>query len=139
MVRPDYCAVDHLQTRVAATAVVQCFKQQLPEARQRPAAKLRNCLARRSSCGSSVPRSKAWASPSNTSRSPRCAFLASALILGEYCSDSKPMPIYWAGLAQPVEHNGRMTMVTQKQPSNQVHAMHLPAFILSGKLKSGKE
>jgi len=40
MVRPDYCAVDHLQTGVAATAVVQCFKQQLPEARQRPAAKL---------------------------------------------------------------------------------------------------
>jgi hypothetical protein len=40
MVRPDYCAVDHLQTGVAAAAVVERFAQQLPQARQRPAPEL---------------------------------------------------------------------------------------------------
>ena len=40
MVRPDYCAVDHLQAGIAATTVVECFEQQLPQARQRPAPEL---------------------------------------------------------------------------------------------------
>ena len=40
MVRPDYCAVDHLQTGVAAAAVVEGFEQQLPQAGQRPAPEL---------------------------------------------------------------------------------------------------
>jgi hypothetical protein len=40
MVRPDYCAVDHLQTGVAAPAVVKRFEQQLPKAGQRPAPEL---------------------------------------------------------------------------------------------------
>jgi len=40
MVRPDYCAVDHLQAGVAAAAVVEGFKQQLPQAGQRPASEL---------------------------------------------------------------------------------------------------
>ena len=40
MVRPDYCAVDHLQTGVAATAVVEDFEQQLPQAGQCPAPEL---------------------------------------------------------------------------------------------------
>ena len=40
MVRPDYCAVDHLQTRVPTPAVVEGFEQQLPQAGQRPAPEL---------------------------------------------------------------------------------------------------
>ena len=40
MVRPDYCAVDHLQTGVAAAAVVEGFEQQLPQTGQRPAPEL---------------------------------------------------------------------------------------------------
>jgi hypothetical protein len=40
MVRPDYCAVDHLQAGLAAAAVVERFEQQLPQARQRPAPEL---------------------------------------------------------------------------------------------------
>ncbi len=40
MVRPDYCAVDHLQAGVAAAAVVERFEQQLPQAGQRPAPEL---------------------------------------------------------------------------------------------------
>ena len=40
MVRPDYCAVDHLQTGVAPAAVIEGFEEQLPQARQRPAPKL---------------------------------------------------------------------------------------------------
>jgi hypothetical protein len=40
MVRPDYCAVDHLQAGVATAAVVEGFEQQLPQARQRPAPEL---------------------------------------------------------------------------------------------------
>ena len=40
MVRPDYCAVDHLQTGVAAATVVEGFEQQLPQAGQRPAPEL---------------------------------------------------------------------------------------------------
>ena len=40
MVRPDYCAVDHLQAGVAAAAVVEGFEQQLPQAGQRPATEL---------------------------------------------------------------------------------------------------
>jgi hypothetical protein len=40
MVRPDYCAVDHLQAGVANAAVVERFEQQLPQARQRPAPEL---------------------------------------------------------------------------------------------------
>jgi hypothetical protein len=40
MVRPDDCAVDHLQAGVAAAAVVEGFEQQLPQTRQRPAAEL---------------------------------------------------------------------------------------------------
>ena len=40
MVRPDYCAVDHLQAGVAAAAVIEGFEQQLPQAGQRPAPEL---------------------------------------------------------------------------------------------------
>ena len=40
MVRPDYCAVDHLQTGLAAAAVIERFEQQLPQPRQRPAPEL---------------------------------------------------------------------------------------------------
>jgi hypothetical protein len=40
MVRPDYCAVDHLQAGVATAAVVEGFEQQLPQAGQRPAPEL---------------------------------------------------------------------------------------------------
>ena len=40
MVRPDYCAVDHLQTGVAAATIVEGFEQQLPKAGQRPTPKL---------------------------------------------------------------------------------------------------
>jgi hypothetical protein len=40
MVRPDYCAVDHLQTGIATAAVVEGFEQQLPQTRQRPAPEL---------------------------------------------------------------------------------------------------
>ena len=40
MVRPDYCAVDHLQAGVAAAAVVESFEQKLPQAGQCPAPKL---------------------------------------------------------------------------------------------------
>jgi len=40
VVRPDYCAVDHLQAGLAATAVVEGFEQQLPQAGQRPAPEL---------------------------------------------------------------------------------------------------
>ena len=40
MVRPDYCAVDHLQAGVTAAAVVEGFEQQLPQAGQRPATEL---------------------------------------------------------------------------------------------------
>jgi hypothetical protein len=40
MVRPDYCAVDHLQAGIATAAVVECFEQQLPQAGQRPAPEL---------------------------------------------------------------------------------------------------
>jgi hypothetical protein len=39
-VRPDYRAVDHLQTGVATPAVVEGLKQQLPQTRQRPAPEL---------------------------------------------------------------------------------------------------
>jgi hypothetical protein len=40
MVRPDYCAVDHLQAGVATAAVIESFEQQLPQAGQRPAPEL---------------------------------------------------------------------------------------------------
>jgi hypothetical protein len=40
MMRPDYCAVDHLQAGAATPAVVERFKQQLPQTRQRPAPEL---------------------------------------------------------------------------------------------------
>jgi hypothetical protein len=40
MVRPDYCAVDHLQAGIAATTVVEGFEEKLPQARQRPAPEL---------------------------------------------------------------------------------------------------
>ena len=40
MVRPDYCAVDHLQAGVAAAAVVERFEQQLPQTGKRPAPEL---------------------------------------------------------------------------------------------------
>jgi hypothetical protein len=40
MVRPDYCAVDHLQTGVATAAVIEGFKHKLPQARERQAPKL---------------------------------------------------------------------------------------------------
>ena len=40
MVRPDYCAVDHLQAGVATATVVEGFEQQLPQAGQRPAPEL---------------------------------------------------------------------------------------------------
>jgi hypothetical protein len=40
MVRPDYRAVDHLQTGIAAAAVVEGFKHQFPQARYRPASEL---------------------------------------------------------------------------------------------------
>jgi hypothetical protein len=40
VVRPDYCAVDHLQTGIATAAVVERFEQQLPQAGQRPAPEL---------------------------------------------------------------------------------------------------
>ena len=40
MVRPDYCAVDHLQAGVATTAIVERFEQQLPQAGQCPAPEL---------------------------------------------------------------------------------------------------
>ena len=37
---PDYRAVDHLQTGIAAAAVVKRFQHQLPQAGQRPASEL---------------------------------------------------------------------------------------------------
>ena len=40
MVHPDYGTVDHLQTGVAATTVVERFQQQLPQAGQCPAPEL---------------------------------------------------------------------------------------------------
>jgi hypothetical protein len=40
MVRPDYCAIDHLQTRVATATVVKRFEQQLPQAGKRPTPEL---------------------------------------------------------------------------------------------------
>jgi hypothetical protein len=40
MVRPDYRAVDHLQTGIAAAAVVKRFEHQLPQAGQRPTSEL---------------------------------------------------------------------------------------------------
>jgi hypothetical protein len=40
MVRPDYCAADHLQAGVATTAVVERFGQQFPQAGQCPAPEL---------------------------------------------------------------------------------------------------
>jgi hypothetical protein len=40
MVRPDDSAVDHLQAGVATAAIVEGFKPQFPQARQRPAPEL---------------------------------------------------------------------------------------------------
>ena len=40
MVRPDDCAVDHLQTGLTTAAVVAGFEQQLSQPRQRPAPEL---------------------------------------------------------------------------------------------------
>ena len=40
MVRPDYCAIDHLQTGVATTTVVKRFDLQLPQAGPRPTPEL---------------------------------------------------------------------------------------------------
>jgi hypothetical protein len=40
VVCPDYCAVDHLQAGIAASAFVEGFEQQLPQAGQRPAPEL---------------------------------------------------------------------------------------------------
>lgn len=40
MMRPDYCAVHHLQAGIAVPAFVAGFEQQLPQARQRPAPEL---------------------------------------------------------------------------------------------------
>ena len=40
MVRPDYCAVDHLQAGVPTAAIVERFEQQLPQTGQRPAPEL---------------------------------------------------------------------------------------------------
>jgi hypothetical protein len=40
MMRPDYCAIDHLQTGVAATAVIERFEQKFPQTGQRPAPEL---------------------------------------------------------------------------------------------------
>jgi hypothetical protein len=39
-VRPDYCAVYHLQAGVAAATVVEGFEEKLPQAGQRPAPEL---------------------------------------------------------------------------------------------------
>jgi len=40
MVRPDYCAIDHLQTGVATPAVVEGFEEQLPQTGKRPTPEL---------------------------------------------------------------------------------------------------
>ena len=40
MVCPDYCAVDHLEAGVAASAVIKGFQHQLPKDGQRPAPEL---------------------------------------------------------------------------------------------------
>jgi hypothetical protein len=40
MMCPDYCTVDHLQTGVATTAVVECFEEQLPQTGKRPTPEL---------------------------------------------------------------------------------------------------
>ena len=40
MVRPDDCAVDHLQAGLTTAAVVEGFEQNLPQTRQRPAPEL---------------------------------------------------------------------------------------------------
>lgn len=40
MVRPDDCAVDHLQTGIATATVIEGVEDQLPQAGQRPAPEL---------------------------------------------------------------------------------------------------